>query len=86
MTNYKMLVGMYDACMNLTAIEEAASSPLVAVLGELSEVFPEDDASEDKSFVSDAILVFSKLGLNTIIGIGPGIDDMNPVCLAQGSE
>lgn len=76
--NYDMLTTMYNACMNISEIVEVGPMPLHTILEDIVEIFS-DDETDYTSTVGDANLYFAKMGWSTIVNIGPGIDDLNPV-------
>ncbi|KAJ2898758.1 hypothetical protein MKZ38_003668 [Zalerion maritima] len=77
--NYDMMVEIYDACMDMSAIEETGSEPLSLILQDLIDIYP--DNNSDKSWFAEANLYFERLAWGTVLNIGPGLDDMNPETL-----
>jgi endothelin-converting enzyme len=89
--NFGMMKTLYNTCMNETEIKAVGTAPLVALLDEFAKVFPIEDAAysagpnvtmADTKVVRETLLWMEKLGVGTIVSMGAGVDDKDPVSAA----
>lgn len=82
----------YNTCMDETKLKSIGVAPLVGLLEELAKLFPiEEDAfnatagvtAADTVALGKATLFMEKLGVETMVSMGVGVDDKNPVSAGE---
>lgn len=83
--NFKKLKTAYDSCQDEDSIKKEGIKPLLAILKEISALFPvkkydteEVFAAKDGDSLSEALTFLNKLGVSALVSLGPGADDKDP--------
>ncbi|KAF2103346.1 peptidase family M13 [Rhizodiscina lignyota] len=73
--NFDLMKSAYDACLDETTIKKRGVAPLLDVLRQVEEAFPEEPVEGD---LRETILLLAKYGISALIAPGTGADDKSP--------
>ncbi|RKF76155.1 Endothelin-converting enzyme 1 [Golovinomyces cichoracearum] len=77
----------YDVCMNISTIRNQGIKPLVEVIRQIIDLFPVTESdirknepltASDEMELSEALIFLQKLGIDSLLLLGPTADDKNP--------